>query len=337
MDPAVRRAVIVAIVLAASGLAVAGGYAGVSWYVARPSPSLSPGPAPTASPTPSPSGPGRLVVHATGDVNLDPSQLGTARSSFAAPWDGVRDLFGSDDLTIVNLECSPGAGGAEQDKEYTFRCENGHQEMRGAGVEVANLGNNHSGDVGPDALLDGLERLRRAGVAPVGAGRDAREANRAAVFDIKGWKVAVLGFGGVVPTPGWFAGANRPGVANGYSIDSMVAAVREADAVADFVFVTIHWGEELDTEPEPDDVGRAHALVDAGADAVFGHHAHRLQPLEFYKERPIAFGLGNFVWPSSARTAIAQVVVSAEGAISACLLPADIGGGKPRPVGATAC
>jgi len=277
------------------------------------------------------------VIHGTGDVNLDPNQLGLARTSFAAPWDGVRELFGSDDLTVINLECAPGQGGAAQDKEFTFRCDGGHAEARAAGVDVANLGNNHSLDFGPDALVDGLVRLEGAGLRPVGAGRDAREANAPAVFDINGWKVAVLGFGGVVPEPGWIAGANHPGVADGYATASMVSAVRAADTIADLVFVAIHWGAELDTQPRADDIARAHALIDAGADAIFGHHAHRLQPLEFYAGRPIAYGLGNFVWPSGGPTAIAQVVVTPDGSVSACLLPATIAGGRPRLTGATTC
>lgn len=301
----------------------------------EPAESVVARPAATSSPTPT--GPQELVVHATGDVNLDPRQLGLALQSFDAPWDGIRPLFGSDDLTIINLECSPGTGGVAQDKQFTFRCDKGHEQLDAAGVDVANLGNNHSIDYGAQAMLDGRDRLRRAGVAPVGAGANEREANAPAVFDIKGWKVAVLGFGGVVPSPSWIAGPAHPGVADGYDTASMVKAVKAADAVADLVLVTIHWGAELDTTPRADDVARARALVDAGADAIFGHHAHRLQPLEYYRGRPIAFGLGNFVWPSSGPTAVARVVVAPGGAISACLLPARIGAGRPALTGASAC
>jgi poly-gamma-glutamate synthesis protein (capsule biosynthesis protein) len=271
-------------------------------------------------------------------VNLDPGQLGALRSSFDAPWTGVRDLFLSDDLTIVNLECAAARGGERQRKEFTFRCDpDALPAMRDAGVEIANLGNNHSGDFGPQALLDSRANLIAARIVPVGAGRDATEANGPVTFSMKGHKVAVLGFGGVVPAPGWIAGANHPGVADGYSTASMVSAVRAAAAQADFVFVTLHWGEELDTQPRADDVARAHALVDAGANAIFGHHAHRLQPLQWYAGRPIFFGLGNFVWPTGGSTAVAEVVVRPDGGMQACLLPARISGGRPALTGAGAC
>lgn len=69
-------------------------------------------------------------------------------------------------------------------------------------------------------------------------------------------------------------------------------------------------------------------MVDAGADGIFGHHSHRLQPLELYHDRPVAWGLGNFVWPrlsdSGATSAIAQVVVEPDGTVSACLIPVTI-------------
>jgi poly-gamma-glutamate synthesis protein (capsule biosynthesis protein) len=94
------------------------------------------------------------------------------------------------------------------------------------------------------------------------------------------------------------------------------------------VFVAIHWGVELDTGPRPDDVERAEAMIDAGADGIFGHHAHRLQPLTFYEGKPIAWGLGNFVWPSfsgaGSTTAVARFVVEPDGSIDACLIPAFI-------------
>lgn len=69
-------------------------------------------------------------------------------------------------------------------------------------------------------------------------------------------------------------------------------------------------------------------MIDAGADVIFGHHAHRLQPMDTYRGRPIFYGLGNFVWPNlsdeGSTTAVARVVVTPAGRISGRLLPAFI-------------
>jgi poly-gamma-glutamate synthesis protein (capsule biosynthesis protein) len=117
-------------------------------------------------------------------------------------------------------------------------------------------------------------------------------------------------------------------MADGDTIATMVAAVEAADEIADLVFVTIHWGVELDLEPRPEDIARAEAMIDAGADGIFGHHPHRLQHLEFYEGKPIAWSLGNFVWPrlsdAGATTAVAQFIVEPNGFISACLIPTFI-------------
>lgn len=286
----------------------------------------------------------RIVVHGTGDVNLDPGYLPVFRTEgYGHAWSGLGGLFVADDLTVINLECPVSDRGTIVPKEFTFRCDPAAlPAARAAGVEVANLANNHSGDYGPVALLDSLGHTRAAGIAPVGVGADVGEANRPAIVEVGGWRVAVLGFGGVVPSGDWLASAARPGMANGDDIDAMTAAVRAADAEADLVFVSIHWGAELETEPQPGDVERAEAMIDAGADGIFGHHAHRLQPLGRHAGRPIAWGLGNFVWPdfspAGSRTAVARFVVEPDGTVGGCLLPARIvSPGHPELTGARDC
>jgi len=284
----------------------------------------------TAAPTTTQPPRTRLVVSATGDVNLDPTYIDElAEFGFAYPWQRLQGIFEDDDLTIVNLECAVSELGSPEPKQFTFRCPpESLPLMRDAGIEVANLGNNHSGDYGTEALLDSRVQLEAAGIAPVGVGADSDQAHQPAVFEINGWTVAVLGFGGVVPTPSWIAAGDRPGMADGDTIETMVAAVAAADEIADLVIVTIHWGVELDTTPRAEDVERAEAMIAAGADAIFGHHAHRLQPLETVEGVPVAWGLGNFVWPklstAGSTTAVAQVVFETDGTVRSCLVPTFI-------------
>jgi poly-gamma-glutamate capsule biosynthesis protein CapA/YwtB (metallophosphatase superfamily) len=271
-----------------------------------------------------------LVIHGTGDVNLDPGYIpALTANGWDHAWSGLDGLFVEDDLTVINLECAPSHRGSPEPKEFVFRCPpEALPSLARNGVEVANLGNNHSGDYGKEALVDGRGQLIAAGVAPVGAGQDLAEAGEPAVLEINGWKVAVVGFGGVSPGDHWYAAADRPGMRSGDHIDQMVEAVAAADEIADIVVVSIHWGVELDTTPRHEDVERARAMIEAGADAIFGHHPHRMQHYEIIDGAAVFWSLGNFVWPSfsvaGSTTGVARVVVSPDGEIEACLIPAYI-------------
>lgn len=273
----------------------------------------------------------RLVINGTGDVNLDPGFVRSFRTEgYDFAWSGLEGLFLEDDVTIVNLECSASDLGTPWDKPFVFRCDPAAlPAMAAAGVEIANLANNHSIDYGFEAMLDARENLLAVGVDPVGAGANADEAYAPVLYEINGWTIAVLGGGGVGPETGsWTARDDRPGMTNGDSVEAMTAAIGAADEVADLVLITIHWGNQPDTTPDPADVRRAHAYIEAGADGIFGHHSHRLQPLDWYQGRPIAWSLGNFVWqayPEAAKkTAVAQFVFEPDGRIGACLIPVVI-------------
>lgn len=269
----------------------------------------------------------RLVVNGVGDVNLDPKFVRTfPTTGYEDAWTGLFGAFLRDDITIVNLECSPSDSGTPWDKPWTFACDPAALlPMAAAGVDIANLANNHAMDFGFEAMLDGRENLRAVGIAPVGTGADIQEAYEPVVMEINGWTVAVIGSGGVNPETGsWLAREDRPGMTHGDDTESIAAAIRKAKETADLVFVTAHWGEGGSSTVRTFERRQAEAWISAGADGIFGHHQHRLQPLEWYKDRPIAFGLGNFIWqaypPDATRTAIAQFVFEPDGRIGACLI-----------------
>ena len=285
-----------------------------------------------------------VVVHAVGDVALDPDYIiGFRSEGYAYAFDALDGLFYEDDLTVINLECTPSTLGSPLDKTFLFRCPPSALAVAQAnGVDVVNLANNHSQDFGTTAMLDGLLQSRLAGLTPVGVGADLVGATTPAMLDIGGWKIAVLGMGGVIPGESWLATEDRPGMASGDDIEQMTAAVSAAANAADLVFVTIHWGVEGESAPRTDDRARAIAMIEAGADAIFGHHPHRLGELEMVDGVPVYWTLGNFIWPrlsdASATSGVARLEISANGDIDACLLPAFIQrSGQPSLTGARVC
>jgi poly-gamma-glutamate synthesis protein (capsule biosynthesis protein) len=271
--------------------------------------------------------PASLLIHGTGDVNLDPGYVsGLHDHGFAWAWSGIGGLFERDDLTVVNLECPVATSGTAQGKRYVFRGDPGAlPAMRAAGVEVANLANNHALDLGVDAMLETRRRLSANGIYPVGAGADGREAAAPTYRVAQGRRIAVIGLTDILTAPTWAASRQRPGVASTSGVGAAVGTIREAQRNADVVVVTIHWG----TEKSPSVTARqrtlARHMIDAGADVIFGHHPHVLQPLEWYRGRPVFYSLGNFVWRrswvESYAGGIAEVRISTEGQFSARLRP----------------
>lgn len=290
-----------------------------------PEPSVSPSVDPSA--TPSPAGArGAIVIQGGGDVSLDPAFLPVLRSKgFAWAWSGLGGVFGRDDLSIVNLECPATTVVAPAPRTPVFRCSpEALSSARAAGIDVMNQANEHVFDQGTDGFLDSLRRLRAAGIAPVGAGGNSASAIAPAVFERSGWKIAVVGLGQLTTQA---ATASSPGTA-GLDFASALAGIRAAAQVADIVVVTVHWGSDGDTQPRSLQVEQAKQMVAAGADIIFGHHSHRLQPLRFVDGAPVFFSLGNLVWAAfsdgSTTTGIGRVTISAEGKIEASIVPARI-------------
>ena len=87
----------------------------------------------------------------------------------------------------------------------------------------------------------------------------------------------------------------RQGV-NPYTRKNVFKCVKEALKKNDNVLCFMHWDYELEKYPQPYDRQLAMELIDIGVSAVIGCHAHRVQPVEFYKGRPIVYGLGNFLF-----------------------------------------
>ena len=270
------------------------------------------------------------MIHGTGDVSLDPDYIPALQTEgYGWAWSGLGGLFKEDDLTVINLECPATDVSAPEAKTFVFRCDPAALPVaRRFGVEVANLANNHAYDHGPEGLLDSIRNVRKAGLAAVGAGASRDQALRAAYFELDGWKVAVVGLSEVLDPDYQVAGPHTPGTAAGNDFGLALRAIRDASRRADLVIVSIHWGYELDTQPRAYQIDEAHRMIDAGADVIFGHHAHRLQPMDTYRGRPIFYGLGNFVWPhlseEGSTTAVAEVRVTPEGRLRGSLLPAFI-------------
>jgi hypothetical protein len=166
--------------------------------------------------------------------------------------------------------------------------------LREAGFTHLNLANNHAGDFGPGARDSSAVALRALGLRTYGPlGAIAIDTVR------RGDSVATIGLVGFTTYPFAYDLLDVP---------RSVAVVDSMRRLVDLLIVTFHGGaegsralhlpwvaESLGQEPRGELRRWAHAVVDAGADAVIGHGPHVLRAIELYRGRPIAYSLGNFL------------------------------------------
>jgi poly-gamma-glutamate capsule biosynthesis protein CapA/YwtB (metallophosphatase superfamily) len=251
-----------------------------------------------------------IRVSAVGDIMLDGSARPVLQEhGYDYPFANMRALFQDSQVVIGNLEGPlTTRGTAELDKTYTFRSppDKVSAALKNAGFNVVTLANNHTLDFGPEGLAQTIEALDRAGIQHVGAGADLTAARRAAFVTASGQRIALLGYSVTLPET-FYAGHNKAGTA--FAHEAQVRAdVAAARLQADIVIVSFHWGQEGKTELRDYQTHLGHAAIDAGAQAVLGHHPHILQAIEYYKDGVILYSLGNFTFGSYSKTAAASAV-----------------------------
>jgi poly-gamma-glutamate synthesis protein (capsule biosynthesis protein) len=288
-----------------------------------------------------PLGSGRSITLALGgDVHFEgilESKLAAAPSQVLAP---IAPVLERADLAVVNLETAVTNGGSASAKTFVFRTPPvAFAALRGGGVDVASMANNHGMDFGEAGLRDSLAAARRYRFPVIGIGRDDREAYAPFRRTVKGQRVAVIGATQVLDDHligAWTARRDKPGLASAKDVPRLLRAVRQARATSDTVVVFLHWGVELMQCPTSDQRTLARQLVQAGADVVVGGHAHRLQGAGRMGKALVAYGLGNFVWYGtselSTQTGVLFVTVTGRRVDGYRWEPARIVDGVPRPI-----
>lgn len=164
--------------------------------------------------------------------------------------------------------------------------------LKDAGFDVMSLANNHAGDIGDIGRINTRKTLDALGIKHAGSDR---EKFAMTVLEVKGKKVAFIGF------------AHNNIVPNVNDLGFARQLVEQANKKADIVVVSFHGGAEgaqasrVPNGPEifvGEQRGNlrafARTVIDAGADLVLGHGPHVLRGMEIYKDRLVAYSLGNF-------------------------------------------
>lgn len=260
-----------------------------------------------------------VLIGMVGDLLIDRAQPDEALAE-------VRDLLAAPDILFGNLEANftddphpaPSAG------IMLFPGSHNLSAFGRAGFNVLSMANNHIVDAGHAAMLENRSRLRAQGVQTCGAGENLDDARKPAILEVSGLRIAFLAYASVFPM-GYEARSNVPGlvplraydlwrpaldnyhvpgtvpraqtVTDAHDLAALSDDIAQAKQHADLVFTSFHWGDFLRPYHLTDhEMRTAKWCIEHGVDMVIGHHHHALRGMEWYRGKPILYGLGHFVF-----------------------------------------
>ncbi len=241
-----------------------------------------------------------LTIIAVGDIMMGsnyPDNSGLPPDDGRHLFAGVEEILKDADVTMGNLEgvLLDQGGIAKTCRNpkvcYVFRSPERYvSNLVNAGFDVLSLANNHAGDFGQTGSKSTIQTLENAGLYHAG-----QLMKPYTTFQKKGIRYGFIGF------------APNDGCVNINNLVEAKKMVMHLDSICDVVIVSFHGGAE---GPQYQHVPRdyelfygenrgnvhqlAHTVIDAGADVVFGHGPHVVRGVELYKNRFVAYSLGNF-------------------------------------------
>jgi len=233
-------------------------------------------------------------------------------------WEGVFDTIKPElqaaDLALGNLESPLGSptGDLQAGNAYNLCAEVTSAHMLAdAGFDILVTANNHRFDCGLSHAEDTVGSLSGAGITALDERSSPLE------MHLKGIKLAFLAYDDISMT---------------LDVDETLETIEKAAKEHDIVVVSMHWGMEYQGGPTQRQQTLAHSMAQAGADFIWGHHPHVLQPLEWIKrdggKSPalVAYSLGNALFDQTfisdtRQSVVLQVRLDKKGITSVNVIP----------------
>ncbi len=204
---------------------------------------------------------------------------------YAWPFSLVKEYLAADDLTVANLEVVFTTRRSHSKKRYNLigKPEHVNALLEGS-IDIVNTANNHCMDFNRAGYQDTLDTLKNAGIPWFGC-VNAGRSNGFDDYPAVQVKDILIGFIGI----------SYPQEADKKNVAKRIKILKEEKG-CDLVVVSLHWGRETHMTPNNGQVPFAKTIIDSGADVIWGHHPHVIQPIQFYKGKPIMYSTGNFTF-----------------------------------------
>ena len=195
------------------------------------------------------------------------------------------------------------------------------------------MANNHSYDHGREAMISTANHLVANNIVPVGYGNSQNAACEPVILE-KG-EVQVAVFASVpLGLEAWMYLDGEPGMCQATISDLQSDfELYKKKNPKQFVIVTLHWGAEYQHYPMSLQRRQAKLLIEAGADAIIGHHPHVVQSFESIMGKPVFYSIGNLIFdsknPITHEGILVKVVIDESGAVLTKIIPYQAAENKP--------
>jgi len=264
-----------------------------------------------------------ISITAVGDLMCHSSQYKFAKKTdgtynFTPVYAGVKNYLSQATITVGNLETVLAATTTDYSGYPAFNTPNEYADaLKEVGFDVLFTANNHSYDRNEKGVLRTLDELEKRNLVAIGTHRDTVDRDSIRIMDVKGIKIAFLGYTQFSNIP---VSATKKYLVN--HIDTLLISkniTKARQKGAELVVINVHWGNEY---KQPSDYQKMIAtyLQKAGADIILGEHPHVLQPVASFKASStskldsgvIAYSLGNFFSSQQWRYSDAGVMFTVE-------------------------
>ncbi len=239
------------------------------------------------------------------------------QDGWAGTFSAISSELQSADLALGNLESPLGTNNNPQSygNGYNLCADISAAEILAeAGFDALSTANNHSSDCGNNYNRNTEDALTGAGILAI------NENNNPLELTINGIKLALLAY---------------DDISAAIDLEDALATIREASIRNDLVIVSIHWGMEYQNGATPPQKELAYRMSQAGADLIWGHHPHVLQPVEWIEGKTgkattfIAYSLGNALFDQTMlaetrRSAMLILTIDQDGVVDVNILPFTI-------------
>jgi poly-gamma-glutamate synthesis protein (capsule biosynthesis protein) len=165
------------------------------------------------------------------------------------------------------------------------------QALKKVGCNLITLANNHFRDYGDEGVFDTINECKRVGISYVGGG-NIHESRLPIIIDNDNTKIGIIN---VCENEFSSATINKAG-SNSFNLIDIYQDVKSLKTTTDFIVIIFHGGAEHFQLPTPKMKKLFHHFVDIGADVIINHHQHCYSGYEIYNDKPIFYGLGNFLF-----------------------------------------